>query len=100
MPKISSERYAIRRLRFRDLQVFVAVVQHGSMGRAAAHLGITQPSVSELISNLENTIGARLFDRSPEGVRPTIYGQAMLKRAVAGVDDVRRGFLDIEYLAD
>lgn len=100
MPKISSEIYAIRRLRFRDLQVFLAVVQHGSMGRAAAQLGITQPSISELISNLESTIGARLFDRSPEGVQPTIYGQALLKRAVASFDELRQGLRDLEYLAD
>ena len=100
MPKISSERYAVRRLRFRDLQVFLAVVEHGSMGRAASQLGITQPSISELISGLESTIGARLFDRSPEGVQPTIYGKALLKRAVASFDELRHGLRDLEYLAN
>jgi DNA-binding transcriptional LysR family regulator len=100
MPKISSETYAIRRLRFRDLQVFLAVVQHGSMGKAAAQLGVTQPSVSELISGLESTIGARLFDRNPEGVQPTIYGQALLKRAIASFDELRLGLRDLEYIAD
>ena len=100
MPKIASETYAVRRLRFRDLQVFLTVVQHGSMGRAAAQLGITQPSVSELISGLESTIGARLFDRSSEGVQPTIYGQALLKRANASFDELRQGLRDLEYLAD
>jgi DNA-binding transcriptional LysR family regulator len=100
MPKISSERYAVRRLRFRDLQVFLAVVEHGSMGRAASQLGITQPSISELISGLESTIGARLFDRSPEGVQPTIYGKALLKRAVASFDELRQGLRDLEYLAN
>lgn len=100
MPNISSETYAVRRLRFRDLQVFLAVVQHGSMGRATTQLGITQPSVSELISGLESTIGARLFDRSPEGVQPTIYGQALLKRAIASFDELRQGLRDLEYLAD
>ena len=100
MPKMSSETYAIRRLRFRDLQVFLAVVQHGSMGKAAAQLGVTQPSVSELISGLESTIGARLFDRNSEGVQPTIYGQALLKRAIASFDELRLGLRDLEYIAD
>jgi DNA-binding transcriptional LysR family regulator len=100
MPKISSERHVERRLRFRDLQVFLAVVQHGSMGKAAAQLGMTQPSVSELISGLETTIGARLFDRSPHGVAPTLYGQALRKRAIASVDELKQGLRDLEYLAN
>ena len=77
MPKISAEARVSRRLRFRDLHVFLAVVECGSMGKAAVQLGTTQPSVSELISGLESTIGARLFDRNAQGVEPTLYGQSM-----------------------
>jgi DNA-binding transcriptional LysR family regulator len=100
MPKISSERQVERRLRFRDLQVFLAVVQHGSMGKAAAQLGMTQPSVSELIAGLETVIGARLFDRSSHGVEPTLYGQALRRRAIASVDELKQGLRDLEYLAN
>lgn len=100
MPKIASETYLSRRLRFRDLQVFLTVAQQGSMGKAATQLGMTQPSVSELISGLEAAIGARLLDRSPRGVEPTLYGQALLKRAVASFDELRQGLRDLEYLAN
>jgi DNA-binding transcriptional LysR family regulator len=86
MPKERSAARIGQRLRFRDLQVFLAVVECGSMGKAATQLGITQPAVSELISGLEESIGVRLFDRSPRGVEPTIYARALLKRGVAAFD--------------
>ena len=100
MPKISAEARVSRRLRFRDLQVFLAVVECGSMGKAAAQLGTTQPSVSELISGLESTIGARLFDRNAQGVEPTLYGQASSKRAIAAFDELKQGLRDLEFLAN
>src|SRR3954471_7413761 len=98
MPKSLSEAH-ISRLRFRDLQVFVAVVQCGSMGKAAAQFGITQPSVSELMSSLESTVGFRLLDRNSQGVEPTMYGRALLKRAIAAFDELKQGLRDVEYLA-
>lgn len=100
MPNISAEARVSRRLRFRDLQVFLAVVECGSMGKAAAQLGTTQPSVSELISGLESTIGARLFDRNAQGVEPTLYGQALSKRAIAAFDELKQGLRDLEFLAN
>ena len=54
-----------RRLRLRDLHILFAVAQYGSMAKAAKHLGISQPSISEAIADLENTVGVRLLDRSP-----------------------------------
>ena len=41
-----------RRLRFRDLQVLFAVVEAGSMAKAAAALGLTQPAVSDIVAGL------------------------------------------------
>src|SRR6266705_6223026 len=83
MPKRLSETGISRRLRFRDLEVFFAVVQCGGMAKAAAELGVTQPAVSETIAELEHAFAARLFDRTPQGVVPTIYGRALFKRGVA-----------------
>ena len=89
-----------RRLRFHDLQVFFAVVQCGSMAKAAAELGVTQPAVSEVIAGLEDAFGIRLFDRSPQGAEPTIYGRALLKRGIAAFDELKQGIRDIEFLSD
>src|ERR1043166_2811805 len=89
-----------RRLRLRDLHFLFAVVQSGSMGKAAAQLGVSQPVVSEAIADLEATVGVRLLDRGPRGAEPTLYGRALLKRSQIAFDELRQGIRDIEFLAD
>ncbi len=98
--KIDWESHVGRRIRLRDLHVFLAASQHGSMARAAAHLGVSQPAVSEIISNLEHAVGVKLLDRGPHGVEPTIYGRALLQRSVAAFDELKQGVREIEHLAD
>jgi len=98
MPKEHPAVRISQRLRFRDLRVFLAVMECRSMGKAAARLGVTQPAVSEAISGLEETIGVRLFDRTSIGVDPTIYARALLKRGVAAFDELQQGLRDIEFL--
>jgi DNA-binding transcriptional LysR family regulator len=89
-----------RQLRLRDLHAFFTVVRCGSMAKAAAKLGVSQPAVSKVIADLEHALGVRLLDRSPRGVEPTAYGHALLKRGLAAFDELRQGIRDIEFLAD
>jgi DNA-binding transcriptional LysR family regulator len=89
-----------RSLRIRDLQVLSTVIERGSMGKAAAYLGVTQPAVSEVISDLEHLFGVRLVDRTPRGIEPTIYGRAVLKRSIAMFDELSQSIKDIEHLSD
>jgi len=89
-----------RRLRLRDLFVFLTVVESGSMGRAAAKLGVSTPSISEVIADLEHAVGARLLDRGPKGVVTTPYGDALLGRARATIDELHQGIRDIEFIGD
>src|SRR5262245_4707998 len=89
-----------RRLKFRDLQVFFAVAQSGSMAKAAAQLGLTQPAVSEVIGALEQMFAVRLFDRSPRGVETTLFGTALLRRGVALFDELRQSVRDMDFLTD
>ena len=100
MSSTLSDTRVARRVRFRDLQVFFAVVECGSMAKAAAQLGVTQPAVSEIVAALESAFAVRLFDRSPQGVEPTIYGRALLKRGTAAYDELKQGLRDIAFLAD
>lgn len=101
MPRVSQWENAVgRRLRLRDLFVFFTVLECGSMSKAAARLGVSTPSVSELISDLEHAVGARLLDRSPSGVVATRYGEALLARGQAAFDELRQGIRDIESIAD
>jgi DNA-binding transcriptional LysR family regulator len=89
-----------RRLRLRSLHVFFTVAQRGSMAKAAAQLGISTPTVSELIADLEHGLGVRLLDRSPKGVEPTGYGHALLRRTLVVFDELKQGIKDIEFWAD
>jgi DNA-binding transcriptional LysR family regulator len=89
-----------RRLRLRDLFVFFTVVEYGSMAQAGAKLGVSTPSISQVIAALEHALGVRLLDRSPTGVVTTPYGEALLARGRAAFDELRLGIRDIEFIAD
>ena len=89
-----------RRLKLRDLHILFAVVQWGSMAKAATHLAMSQPAVSEAIANLEDALRVRLLDRSSRGIEPTIYAHALLKRGHVVFDELRQGIRDIEFLAN
>lgn len=65
-----------------QLRYFSAIVRTGSFTRAAALLGITQPSLSQQIRRLEKQIGNPLFERLGRSVRLTAYGEALRKPAV------------------
>lgn len=88
------------RLKLRELDILMAVVQMGGMRKAADKLHISQPAVSRAIADLERTLGVILLDRGPQGVEPTVYGRALLDCGVAVFDDLRRGIRNIEFLAD
>ena len=89
-----------RRLKLRDLHILSAVVQWGSMAKAAKHLSMTQPAVSDAIANLEDALSVRLLDRGSKGVEPTIYANVLLKRGLVVFDELRQGIRDIESLAN
>ena len=89
-----------RRLKLRDVDILLTVIQTGSMGKAAGTLNMSQPAVSNAIAQLEHTLGVRLLDRSRQGVEPTPYGRALVKRGVAMFDELRQGVQDIASLSD
>ncbi len=89
-----------RRVKLRDLHVLLAVIQWGSMAKAARHLSTSQPVVSKTVAELEHALGVRLLDRTPQGVVPTMYGRALMGRGLAIFDELREGIKEIEFLAD
>jgi len=101
MPRLMRwEQQIGRRLRLRDLFVFFTVVEYGSMAKAADKLGVSTPSISEVIASLEHALGVRLLDRTPKGIVTTPYGEALLVRGRAAFDELRQGIRDIEFIAD
>jgi DNA-binding transcriptional LysR family regulator len=89
-----------RRLKLHDVRVLMSVVEAGSMAKAAVRLGTSQPAISRSVADLEHTLGVRLLERSAWGVKPTQYGQAIIRRGVAVFAELRQGVKDIEFLAD
>lgn len=68
-------------LPFSGLEVFLAVVNHGSLRRAAGALGVQPPAVSYRLKALEDRIGVALFIRTTRSVQLTDAGRALLARA-------------------
>jgi len=78
-------------MKLQDLHVLMTVVQTGSMGKAAQSLNSTQPAISRSIAQLEHSLGVRLLDRDRQGVKPTVFGRALLDCGVAVFDDLEQG---------
>src|SRR3977135_1475682 len=89
-----------RRVRLRDLPILFAGIQNRSRAKAGAHLGMSQPAVSQAIAAIEHALHVPLLDRTSKGVTPTIYGSALLRRGSAAFDELRLGVQEIENLAD
>src|SRR5262249_3114146 len=88
------------RLKLRELHTLEAVVQSGSMARAAVQLALSQSAVSKSITEMEHTLGVPLLDRTSRGVEPTEYARILLKRSVAIFDELSEGLREIEHLID
>src|SRR6185369_11184303 len=87
-------------VKLQDVRTLILVAQTGSMHKAAERLATSQPAVSRAIADLEHALGVRLLDRSPNGVRPTQYGEAIIRRGLAIFDELRQGVKDVEFLSD
>jgi DNA-binding transcriptional LysR family regulator len=70
-------------MELRQLEYLAAVVSHGSFGRAAQEIYVTQSALSQQISRLEEELGLTLLHRGPKGVEPTPAGVEFLDHARA-----------------
>jgi len=66
---------------FAQLKRFIAVVEGGSLGKAAENLSLSQPGLSKSIHQLEAHFGEPLFYRGTRGVTSTEFGNAVYRRA-------------------
>ncbi|WP_405665573.1 LysR family transcriptional regulator [Streptomyces sp. NBC_01166] len=78
----------------RHLRYALTLAEHAHFGRAAGALGIAQPPLSKQIADLEREVGARLFDRTRQGVFPTVAGAAFLSRARRALDEIAAASVD------
>lgn len=87
--------HLIRQADLFTLKLFLTVIEEQQVGRAAARENIAASAATKRIQDLEEIVGAKLFERNPRGVVPTAAGQ-MLARHLAHVfdtlEDIRRDF--------
>jgi DNA-binding transcriptional LysR family regulator len=96
----------------RRLRYFLAVVEDGSVTRAATRLHVAQPSLSQALRGLETELGAELFRRVGRGLRLSAAGEALVgparqtlramdeaRAAISGVLELHSGTLEIAALA-
>ncbi len=85
------------RLEMRDLRLAVAMDEFKTLTQAAQHLHLTPSALSHQLADLEDRIGALLFERSGRRLIATHLGQllcAQARTALAGVEDVERSLAE------
>lgn len=85
-----------------DLRLVDAAARSMSLSAAASSLGLSQPQLSRRLRRFEETLGARLFDRTPQGLRPTRAGRKLIPLAAAmrdAADAVGRAAPDLPEAA-
>jgi DNA-binding transcriptional LysR family regulator len=78
-----------------DLAVLLAGMRHSSLSQAAQALRIGQSTASRRLARLEARLGARLFDRTPEGLKPTQFALELAPHAAL----IEGHMADVERLA-
>jgi DNA-binding transcriptional LysR family regulator len=88
-------------MELRQLERFLAVVDHGTLAAAARELGLTQQALSASLSGLERELEVRLFDRGPGGItKLTAYGEALVTHARSQIAADRRARQALRSLAE
>jgi len=73
--------YLRARLKPRQLLLLVALADEGNIHRASEMLRMAQPGASKLLKDLEDMLGVELFERHSRGMRPTWYGESLIRHA-------------------
>lgn len=86
----------------RHLRYLLAVADHGGFTRAAEALHVSQPTLSQQIRQLEESLGVSLFDRTSRTVKPTDAGEAYIecaRRVLVELEAGRRALHDVKDLS-
>lgn len=85
-------------IKYRPLKAFLLAVDSGSFTHAASQLGVTQPSFTALIQDLEEVLGLRLFERTTRSISLTSAGQdfySRVQRPIADLEEAYRSLADL-----
>ncbi|EON18215.1 LysR family transcriptional regulator [Cupriavidus necator] len=88
----------LAKLRFRHLQLLDVLGRSRNLRIAAEQLHITQPAATKILSDIEDTLQARLFDRLPRDMRPTELGEFALRYASTALAELGKFVSELEAL--
>ncbi len=88
------------RLKFKQLQLLVAIAEHRSILHAARQLNISQPTATKLVKDLEMDFGVQLFDRTNRGVLPTLFGEALVRHGKLILAQISHAAQELDDLND
>ncbi|EJO30230.1 LysR family transcriptional regulator [Achromobacter marplatensis] len=87
------------KLRIRHLEIVLTVSELGNLSKAAAQLHSTQSGLSRAIAEIEELVGARLFERTAKGTTCTPLGEAMCRHARLLLTDFRKAEIDLAAMS-
>ena len=92
MPESPTQTYLtlLNRLRYKHLLLIISVHDLGNLHEAAQSFNMTQPAVTRMLHEIENTFGFPLFERLPRGMRPTALGTEAVHFARTALAELER----------
>ena len=84
------------RVKLRHYRLLVALARHRSVTRVAEALGISQPSVTRALADIEDVFGTPLFSRTGRGLEPTAAGEVVIARAGYAISESQALLKDLE----
>lgn len=90
--------YLTVNLKARHLRLLVAVNDFRNLRQVASNSYITVPAVSKALSEIEGALGVKLFERTVNGLRPTAYGECVVRHARAVLSNLNQAVEEIKAL--
>jgi DNA-binding transcriptional LysR family regulator len=87
-------------MELRHLRYFIAAAEEEHFGRAADRLHVTRPAISQIIADLEEELGTRLFERLAHHVRLTAAGRALLPQLVRVMNSLNEALIDARCVGE
>lgn len=79
------------KLKTRQMFLLMALDEAGNMHQAAKTMNMTQPGASKMLKDIEDLLCVPLFERLPRGVRPTVYGETMIRHVRVALTSLAHG---------
>jgi DNA-binding transcriptional LysR family regulator len=89
--KDSEARRARTQLKIRQMFLLIALDDARNLHQAAALANMSQPAASKMLKDIEALFGVPLFERLPRGMRPTLYGETLIRHVRMALSNLEQG---------